>query len=293
MIAVTAPTSRIGRHLVRDLLAAGEKVRVVARDPARLGPAVAGRVEVVAGTHADAAVVTEAFHDADAVFWLVPAAPHASSPDEAYSGFARPALRAFTSFAGRVVGVSALGRGTPAAGRAGHVTATLAMDDAIVATGVAYRALTLPSFMDNVARQAGPIAARGVWSGPAAPGLAVPTVAARDIAAAAAGWLTDSTWSGHQEVPVLGPEDLSPDRMAEIASEVLGRPVRYQQIEPEAFLANLVRAGHSEAMARGLLDMALAKNDGLDLGVTRTPASSSPTTFRQWCEETLEPAVAG
>ncbi|MBP2326895.1 hypothetical protein JOF56_007280 [Kibdelosporangium banguiense] len=40
-----------------------------------------------------------------------------------------------------VVGVSALGRGTPVGDRAGLVTASLAMDDLIASTGVAYRAL--------------------------------------------------------------------------------------------------------------------------------------------------------
>lgn len=43
-----------------------------------------------------------------------------------------------------MVGVSALGRGTPMAGRAGPVTASLAMDDMIAGSGVAYRALALP-----------------------------------------------------------------------------------------------------------------------------------------------------
>jgi hypothetical protein len=51
-----------------------------------------------------------------------------------------------------VVGISALGRGTAVAGRAGYVTASLAMDDLIAGSGVAYRALTMPSFMDNLLR---------------------------------------------------------------------------------------------------------------------------------------------
>ena len=44
-------------------------------------------------------------------------------------------------------------------------------------------------------------------------------------------------------------------------------------------------------MAQGLLDMALAKNEGLDNAEPRTPQSSTPTTFRQWCVEVLKPAV--
>lgn len=39
--------------------------------------------------------------------------------------------------------------------------------------------------------------------------------------------------------------------------------------------------------------MMIAKDNGLDKGVTRTPqhAIDTPTTFRQWCEDTLKPAV--
>jgi len=48
----------------------------------------------------------------------------------------------------------------------------------------------------------------------------------------------------------------------------------------------------SDAMAQGMLDMAIAKDNGIDNAVTRTPESTTPTTFRQWCQEVLWPAVA-
>ncbi|MFD0786816.1 NmrA family transcriptional regulator, partial [Micromonospora azadirachtae] len=204
----------------------------------------------------------------------------------------RPVLDAFTAQGvGRVVGISALGRGTPVAGRAGHVTATLAMDDLIADTGVPYRALTMPSFMDNTLWQAGPIAAEGVLYGPNLPDLPAPMAATRDIAAVAARLLRDDTWTGFDEVPVLGPKDLTYDEMAAIISDVLSRPVRYQQIPGEVYKANMMRSGYSEPMAQALLDMALAKNDGLDNGVARTARTSTPTTFRQWCTDVLKPAV--
>jgi hypothetical protein len=47
----------------------------------------------------------------------------------------------------------------------------------------------------------------------------------------------------------------------------------------------------SEAMAQGMLDMAMAKNEGLDNAEPRTPLSTSPTSFRQWCDDVLKPAV--
>lgn len=296
MIVITAPTSGIGRQVVQNLLAGGAggadgadgAVRVVARDPARLAPGVAERVEIVRGSHRDPAVVATAFAGADAVFWLVPADPKAASVEAAYAGFSQPAAEAFKrQDVGRVVGISALGRGTSVAGQAGLVTGSLAMDDLIAATGVPYRALCMPSFMDNLLRQAGPIRDQGVFYGPGRPDLKAPTVATRDIATVAARLLLDRSWTGAEEVPVLGPEDLSQQDMAAIMSEVLGKPVRYQRTPAETYKNNFLGFGYSEPMAQGMLDMALAKDQGLDNGVTRTPELTTPTTFRQWCIDVL------
>jgi phosphotransferase system IIA component len=81
--------------------------------------------------------------------------------------------------------------------------------------------------------------------------------------------------------------------MAQIMSEVLGKPMRFQQIPGEAFKAGLTGRGMSEAMAQGTLDMMVAKNEGLDNAEPRTHKNTTPTSFRQWCEEVLKPAVLG
>lgn len=294
MIVITAPTSAIGRQVLENILDRGEPVRVIARDPSRLPARTRERVEVVQGSHGDSDVVTQAFAGADAVFWLLPPNPRTASVEAAYLDFTRPACAVFKK-AGvrRVVGVSALGRGTVLARNAGLVTASLAMDDMIASAGVSYRALTMPSFMDNLLRQIEPIKSRGMFFSPIAGDRKCPTCATRDIAAMAAKFLLDPSWSGRGEVPVLGPEDLSCNDMAEIMSDVLGRPVRYQQIPFDAFEARLKENGMSDAFVRGYVDMMKAKNEGLDNAEPRTPDNTTPTSFRQWCEAVLKPAVLG
>src|SRR5580704_14979392 len=154
MIVITTPTGQIGRQVLDNLLGNGEELRVIARDPSGLPAGVRENLDVVVGSHGDEAVVDKAFAGADAVFWLMPPDPRAPSVEAAFVGFTRPAAEAFKRHGvARVVAVSALGRGTPWAGRAGYVTGSLAMDDLIAASGVAYRALTNPSFMDNTIRQ--------------------------------------------------------------------------------------------------------------------------------------------
>jgi uncharacterized protein YbjT (DUF2867 family) len=294
MIVITTPTGQIGSQVLENLLDTAEALRVIARDPSGLSVDARDRVDVVEGSHEDAAVVNEAFAGADAVFWLAPPDPQARSVEAAFVGFTRPAADAFRREGiKRVVGISALGRGTPLAEHAGYVTGSLHMDDLIAATGVSYRAVTNPSFMDNIVRQAGAIKNQGIFFSPISGDRKLPSVATRDIAAAATRLLLDHSWSGVEEVPMLGPEDLSFNDMAEVISDVLCTEVRYQQIPFEAYKARFVDFGMSDAMAQGMTDMAAAKNQGLDNAVMRTPQNSTPTSFRQWCEETLKPAVLG
>jgi hypothetical protein len=151
------------------------------------------------------------------VFWLLPTDTRAASVDAAYVSFTRPAAEAMRSqHVRRVVDVSALGRDTAYASRAGQ-----------------------------------------------------------------------------QAIPLLGPEDLCGNDLAAVISDVLGSPVLFKQIPVQAFSDQLTGYGMSPAMTRSLLDMLIAKDNGLDNGIARTPlnAIDTPTTFRQWCEYSLKPAA--
>ncbi|MFE2529080.1 NAD(P)H-binding protein [Streptomyces sp. NPDC059382] len=295
MIVITAPTGNIGRSLLSRLLesapAAGEELRVIVRDPARLPDAAHGRVEVITGSHGDAEVVDRAFEGADAVFWLVP--PDASlTPQDAYSRFSGPAVKALAAHGvGHVVGVSALGRGTPLADRAGLVTASLAVDDLIADSGVAYRSLANPSFFENLLEECDSIRDKGVFVDGVDGDRKAPFVACADIAAVAADLLLHRSWTGNDSVPILGQRDLSPNDVARIMTEQFGRPVRYERQPLDELYTNLVGHGLNEAFVQGIVDMKRAKDQGLDAGVVRTPDTSSPTDFEQWCAQTLRPAV--
>jgi hypothetical protein len=92
--------------------------------------------------------------------------------------------------------------------------------------------------------------------------------------------------------PSSAPRTSSNDKAA-IISEVLGTTVRFQQVPGQAYKDQFTGFGMSDAMAQGMLDRMIAKDNGLDSGVTRTPqnAIDTPATFRQWCEDTLKPPV--
>ncbi len=290
MIALTTPTGKIGRQTLDKLLAADEQVRVLVRDPARLPAETRERVEVVAGSMDDPDAVAAAFAGADAAFWVVPPDPRAESVPGHILRFSGP-LCAAIEWTGveRVVAVSSLGRGV--ARNAGQISAILAMEHLVESTGVAYRALCPPGFMENMLHQAGPLEATGTFFSTLPADLRLPTCATRDIAAVAAELLLDRSWDGQESIPLLGPERLSVEDMAAILSAVLERPISFQRISGDAYKASLVEHGMSEAWARGLLDMATAAAHGVYGAEAPDPRHPTPTTFQAWSEEVLRPAV--
>ncbi|RSD11881.1 NmrA family NAD(P)-binding protein [Amycolatopsis eburnea] len=289
MIVITAPTGRIGSKLVATLLTRDEPVRLVVRDPAKLPAEARERAEVVVGSHRDPDVLDRALDGADALFWLMPADATASSPYEAYVTASIPGADAVVRHAvPRVVIVSALGRGSRI--YAGHVSASHAMEDLFRSTGVHLRALALPTFMDNILRQVATLE-NGVLPGTLPADFKMPWIATKDIAALAAGYLLDHTWTGQQSVESLGGEDLSYADITGILGDVLGKPVRYELAERAAVQRFLTGRGVSEAMARSMMDMDLAGERGINNATPRTAGNTTPTTFREFAEETLKPAL--
>ncbi len=290
MIVLTAPTGQIGSKLVTAALKGGEPVRLIVRDPGRLPADVRSRAEIIVGSHRDRDVLDKALDGADALFWLMPADATASSPYEAYVTASIPGADAVVRHAvPRVVIISALGRGSQI--YAGHISASHAMEDLFRSTGAHVRALALPTFMDNVLRQV-PAIRTGVVSGTLPADFRMPWIATKDIATLAARYLLDRAWSGQDSVEVLGGEDLSYHDIAATLTDVLGMPVRYELTDRATIRRFLIGRGVSEAMAQSVIDMDVAGERGINNAVPRTAENTTPTTFREFAEQAIKPAVA-
>jgi uncharacterized protein YbjT (DUF2867 family) len=293
MIVVTGATGQIGSKVLEALLQAQDaaaEVRVVVRDPEKLPAGVRERAEIVVGSHKDPDVVDRAFAGADTVFWLMASDPAAPSVYESYVTATIPAADAIVRHGvKRVVVISALGRGTQL--YAGHVSASIAMEDLLRSTGAHVRTLACPGFMDNLLRQVPVIASSGTFSFPMPGNAPYPAASTGDIAAVAVRFLLDRSWTGQESVGVLGPEDLTFEQMAEILTDVLGTPIRYEVGDSEQFEKTLIGYGHTVPMARAFVAMTTAKSNGLDNFLQRTAENSTPTSFRSWAEEILKPAV--
>jgi uncharacterized protein YbjT (DUF2867 family) len=290
MILVTTPTGDIGRRVLSHLRAADKAVRVIARDASKLPPDP--QIDVVEGSMADTATIARALPGVTRVFWLPPGDPTLPSAEAAYVGVSRAFCDAIRgSQVTHVVGISALGRGWSKF--VGHVTATLAVDDMIAATGVHYRALACASLMDNIVRQAAPIRDLGRFFQPTPADLKLPHVAKSDVARITADLLTDPHWTGVEALPLLGPEDLSFNEMAAILSEVLGRQIAASELPMDHFRQMMRDFGASDGMAQAYVEMLTAKNEGMDHLFTSASRYDTPTTFRIWCKNELLPLVSG
>lgn len=289
MIVVTTPTGQIGSQLVRQLLDQGKKVRVIARDASHLDDAVRSRAETVQGRHDDPVVLDKALPGAEALFWLVPPDPQAPSAEEHYLSFARAGAAAIARHGvGHVVGVSSAGHGWPAP--AGVLSAAFAMDAELAKSGAAYRALSMPFYMENLLLQLDAIRGQGAFSLTCAGDLPLATIATRDIAGAAVSLLTDLSWTGQENLPVFGPDRLTPDGMAEVISQELGRPVAYRRTSMDAYATLLRSRGAGDQAVKDVAEAFTAQDHGI-YDADWAVAKPTPTSFRTWCREVLKPAA--
>jgi uncharacterized protein YbjT (DUF2867 family) len=97
-----------------------------------------------------------------------------------------------------------------------------------------------------------PVIAAGVMQAPIGD-AAVSVVDARDIAAVAAAALTEDGHIG-KTYTVTGPAAVAHVEIATELGNAIGRPVRFETIPPEAFLAALTGAGMPEWQAEGLVE---------------------------------------
>ena len=289
MIVVTTPTGQIGTALLAHLLGSQEHIRVIARDPSRLSAIGNSRMQVIQGSHDDPAVLDAALDGAGTLFWLIPPAAGAASAEEHYLKFARAGAEAIRRHrTERVVAISSAGHAWHE--RAGVLSAAFAMDEQIEKTGVAYRALCMPFFMENLFRQLGAIRDEGVFSLAYPADRALATVATRDIAATAAAFLGDRSWRGQERVPVFGPDRLTPRQMAQVLSDVLDRNVVFREQSIADVAATLRQRGASDGIVRDVTEAAAALRGGI-YDADQARSTPQPTHFRSWCVEVLRPLV--
>jgi uncharacterized protein YbjT (DUF2867 family) len=219
MILVTGATGKVGRHLVAGLLAEGAPVRALTRSPASAGlPAGA---EVALFDPGRPETIEAALSGTEAIFLNATAVGSVLAPLLASAG--RVGV-------GRAVLLSSmLARDPGYAVGARHK----ALEDAVAAALPGWVFLRCGQFAANTLAWAPMIRAEGVVRAPY-PDAATAPIAEQDIAAAAVRVLLDGGHAAARYV-LTGPESLTQAAQAQAIGAAIGRPVRFDELPPDAF----------------------------------------------------------
>ncbi len=288
-ILVTTPGGQIGRRVLSELLAPEFSVRIIAREPSRLPAEIREEVEIIQGSADDAAVLRQALDGVEAIFWCVPSERWlAAGVEHHYERFARAGCEAIRE-AGtpRVVTMSAVGKGL--ARNAGPISDMHSVENILNQSGAAIRHLRCGWLMENLLRQAERIFGRGLFSYPMSGHVALPMVAATDVADVALRWLVKPGWDDIKSVRVHGAGDLSLAQAATILERVLDQPVRYREASAEEYVQDLIRSGASVQFARRQTAMLAELARGISRAEPCTSESTTPTTLAAWTKAELLP----
>lgn len=235
MILITGATGTNGQELVRQLTAAGERVRALVRAPADATGLTGPNVELAAGDFEKPETLEAALRDVDKAFLLTPLAERFV---EWQSAFIKAAQRAGLK---HLVKFSAMGAGVPEIELLRLHGQT---DDLLRGSGLPFTILQPNSFYQNILSSVETIKTQGAFYWPLK-NAALSTVDIRDISAIAVQALTRSGHEGQTYV-ITGPEALTFEQAAEKLSAVLGRTIQYVDVPLSAAADSMRKAGMSE-----------------------------------------------
>jgi len=269
-------TSRAARLLLQQR----QPVRVIGRNPASLAPLQQLGAQLAIGDAQDAAFLTRAFAAASAVYAMIP-------PDYGAADMRRSQALFGTAIAGalarsgvpRVVNLSSIGAELPAG--TGPIVGLHEQEQRLDALpGLDLLHLRPGYFMENHLHAAAAVAALGVYPSLERPDVAVPMVAAADIAAVVARELVEPRARG--VLHLHAPRRYSFEQAAAILGSAIGRPaLRYVQAQPDQGLAALLQLGFSPDAAARMAEMARWLSAGTPATLPG-PVELTPTTLEDF-----------
>ncbi|WP_336217149.1 NAD(P)H-binding protein [Nonomuraea sp. LPB2021202275-12-8] len=281
MILVTGATGTIGRPLLDLLISEGIKVRATTRSPETAG--LPGEVAVVEGDPARPSTLTSSLEGVTSLF-LHPRAV----------GLAAPDLLALAKKSGvrRVVVLSAVNVDDPLEEQPSRLNGdrNKEVEAAAVASGLEWVSLRASAFAINtLTAWGGQIRAGDIVRGPYANFSEAP-IHERDLAAVAVRALLSDDLVG-QKPALTGPRSLTHAELITTIGQVLGRPLRFQEIPPEAVRQAMIGQGLAESFVEALLNR-YARGAGKPAPVTDEVEKILGRPARGWAEWVADHADA-
>jgi uncharacterized protein YbjT (DUF2867 family) len=291
MFVVMGASGNTGHIVATNLLARGQKVRVVGRNSAHLQQLTSKGAEPFVADATDGSALSKAFHEADSAYVMIP--PNLSSKEPlGYANRVSDAIAAAVQKAGtkNVVALSSIGAEMP--NGSGPVVGLHNLEqrlNQISSANVLH--LRAGYFMENTLPQANAIRQMGSVASPLRPDLKISMIATTDIGNAAADALLNPTTHGKQTRELLGQRDISYNDVATIIGQAIGKPdLKYIQAPDDQFRGALVQMGMSEQMANLLLEMTQAMNTGkMRAHEPRGVQNTTPTGYETFVAEVFVP----
>jgi uncharacterized protein YbjT (DUF2867 family) len=292
MFVVLGASGHTGHVVASNLLARGQKVRVVGRSADRLKSLAAKGAEISVADATDAPALTKALKGADAAYVLIP--PELTGSNyRAFQDRVSDAIAASVENAGvkNVVSLSSIGADKSSG--TGPVVGLYNLEQKLnQIDGANVLHLRAGYFMENTLPQVAVIRMMGSMAGPIRPDLKLPMIATRDIGDAAADALVRQEFRGKQTKELLGQRDIDYLEVASIIGKAIGKPsLGYVQAPDDQLRAAMVQMGMSANFVGLILEMAGALNSGhMKALEPRTAANTTPTSFDTFVEEEFAPA---
>lgn len=245
MILITGATGTNGQELVRQLAAAGHRVRALVRNPAKAANLNGVNVELAVGDFDQPTTLDAALRGIEKAFLLTPVAEHFV---ERQTAFIQAAKRAGVRHLVKFSGMGADARASSELLRLHAQT-----DEMLRRSDVPFTILQPNAFHQNMLGSVGAIKAQGRFYLPLK-NAAQSTVDVRDINAVACKALTSSSHEGKAYV-ITGPEALTFRQVADKLSAVVGRKIEYVDVPLSAAADGMRQSGMPEWNVRVVAEL--------------------------------------
>lgn len=277
MILVFGATGTTGGEVARQLIAAGDKPRLLARNPEKARE-FHGKAEIVQGELDRPDSLAGAFKGIDRLYLVSTGVNGTDLEVSAIDVAKRAGVK-------HVVKLSVIGADNPVVTFSKwHAKA----EKHLMNSGLKWTMVRPGNFMSNALMWAPAIKSEGAFYQPTGDGRWA-AVDPADIGAVAVRALTSSGHEG-QAYALTGPESLSAAQYAAKLSSVLGKPVKFVDVPPEAARDGLLQGGMPPVYVDALMDLLTAMKAGkLDFVTDSVEkvTGRKPGAFEAWARRNI------
>lgn len=262
MYAIMGITGRVGSAIAENLLAQGEQIRAIVRNPEKAARWRDRGAEVAVADVDDPNALASAFEGADGVFVMVPPnfAPAAGFPET------RKTLASYRAALAEVLPKKAVylsSIGAEQTSGLGLITSSHLLEQTLGDLPIAHAFLRAGWFMENHAWDVTTAQSEGrIFSNLYPLDRKFSLVATADIGKAGADVLRQE-WTGTRNIEVAGPEQYSPDDIARALSSALGRPIEAVAVPREKWTEFFIGQGMPKGRTEPRAEMVDGFNSGL------------------------------